>query len=304
MKVNVPPIKCQGIKTKLVPFINHIVNWDYSGTWIEPFVGSGVVGFNILPQKAVFSDSNPHIINFYNAIKTGDITAKTARAFLELEGKHLSVQGADYYYKIRERFNEEGSPLDFLFLNRSCFNGMIRFNRSGGFNVPFGHKPNRFSPAYVTKIVNQISYVQEAIKFNDWEFIHQDFQQSIFQANELDFIYCDPPYIDRHADYYNSWGDEFEKQLHALLSKTPAKFILSTWHSNQYRENTYIDSLWSDFNIITREHFYHVGAKEKNRKPMLEALVMNYKPREIYKFEERAPIQLQLFEGKEKYISK
>lgn len=299
MKVNVPPIKCQGIKTKLVPIIKNIVEWDDRGKWIEPFVGSGVVGFNILPKRALFSDSNPHIIKFYKAIQAGEITSEKARVFLESEGKKLSNRGADFYYSVRERFNQKGNPLDFLFLNRSCFNGMIRFNGGGKFNVPFGHKPNRFAPAYITKIVNQIAYVQDALLLNEWEFICQDFEQTIKLAEENDFIYCDPPYIGRHVDYYNGWGDEQEVKLHRMLSDTNARFILSTWHSNQHRNNLYIDSHWSDFYIITKEHFYHIGANEKNRKPMLEALVTNYKPETIA--DESIPVQLKLFERKEKY---
>lgn len=299
MKVNVPPIKIQGIKTKLVPLIKDVIQWDFSGKWIEPFMGSGVVGFNIRPKKAVFSDTNPHIINFYNEIKSGEITSTFVRQFLENEGAKLAKMGADYYYEVRERFNEKGNPMDFLFLNRSCFNGMIRFNGSGKFNVPFGHKPNRFAPAYVTKIVNQISYVEDALQLNDWGFVCQNFEDAIAVAKGKDFIYCDPPYIGRHTDYYNSWQDENEKRLYQLLSNSDAKFILSTWHSNQHRENAYIDSLWSDFYMVTKEHFYHVGAKEKNRKPMLEALIMNYEP--VLKIEKRAPEQIRMFERRAKY---
>ena len=300
MKVKVPPIKCQGIKTKLVPIIKNIIEWDSNeGKWIEPFVGSGVVGFNVLPKRAVFGDNNPHLINFYNAIKTGKITPKIARAFLIENGNQLSNKGSDFYYLVRERFNDEGDPLDFLFLNRSCFNGMIRFNKDGKFNVPFGHKPNRFAPAYVTKIVNQITYVHNALQMNEWEFICQDFDETIKQAGEKDFIYCDPPYIGRHVDYYNSWDDKHEIKLYKFLSDTPAKFILSTWHSNQHRMNPYIASHWSDFYTITKEHFYHIGASEKNRKPMLEALVTNYKPQILVNKSTLA--QLRLFECKEHY---
>ncbi len=300
MKVHAPPIKCQGIKTKLVPFIKQVVSWDGNGKWIEPFVGSGVVGFNILPKQALFCDSNPHIINIYNAIKAKEITPESVRVFLESEGKKLSAGGADYYYAVRDRFNEHNEPLDFLFLNRSCFNGLIRFNGSGKFNVPFGHKPNRFSPAYVTKIVNQIAFVHDAVQLNQWDFICQDFKTTIQSAGQDDFIYCDPPYIGRHVDYYSGWSEEHEIKLHQLLTETPARFVLSTWHSNQHRENLYIDSHWSDFQIITREHFYHVGASEENRKPMLEALVMNYEPENISD-ETNVPVQLAMFEKQKKY---
>ena len=88
-------------------------------------------------------------------------------------------------------------------------------------------------------------------------------------------IYCDPPYIGRHVDYYNGWNDQHEQQLFKCLKGVKGKFILSTWHHNDFRKNDYIDSLWQPFNIYTREHFYHVGANENNRNPMIEALVTN-----------------------------
>ena len=63
-KIHVPPIKIQGIKTKLVPLIKDNIIMDKEMLWVEPFMGSGVVGFNIRPQQAIFADTNPHIINF------------------------------------------------------------------------------------------------------------------------------------------------------------------------------------------------------------------------------------------------
>jgi DNA adenine methylase len=301
-KVYVPPIKCQGIKTKLVTWIKGVIDWNEQGRWVEPFVGSGVVGFNILPSRAVFSDSNPHLINFYDAINRGVITPAKTRRFLEEEGKRLASGGADYYYEVRERFNANHEPLDFLFLNRSCFNGVIRFNNKGEFNVPFGHKPQRFSPAYITKIVNQIAFVADAMHLNDWEFVCQDFESTLDQVRSGDFVYCDPPYIGRHVDYYSSWDDERENKLFQTLGKCPTKFILSTWHSNQHRINPFIDSLWSEFYIITREHFYHVGARENNRKPMLEALVLNYRPLRL-NGRDGEMIQLRLLEPRSKYTA-
>ena len=302
-RIIVPPIKTQGIKTKLVPWIKEHIQMEGSGRWIEPFMGSGVVGFNIRPEKAMFSDNNPHIIRFYQEINSGKITAGIVRNFLEKEGAILRERGKEFYYEVRERFNDSHEPLDFLFLNRSCFNGMIRFNRKGGFNVPFNHKPERFAKAYVTKIVNQVRNVQELCKLNQWEFICQDFQKTFTIAKKEDFIYCDPPYAGRHADYFNSWDEEKDQELFRLLSQTEANFILSTWHSNEYRENQRIKDYWSNFHIVTQSHFYHLGAKEKNRKPMMEALVMNNRPREIktslYRVERH--VQSRLLESQNNY---
>ncbi len=274
--VYVPPIKIQGIKTKLVPLIKESIAIDKKSVWIEPFMGSGVVGFNVEPHNAIFADTNPHIIKFYNQIKDGIITPHIVREFLEHEGKLLEQGDDEYYYTVRARFNQEHNPLDFLFLNRSCFNGMIRFNKSYDFNVPYGHKPQRFAKAYVTKIVNQVAHVSSLLQQHDWHFICQSFEETISMAEKNDFIYCDPPYIGRHVDYYDSWDEQSEAALHKALVKSKAKFMLSTWDHNDYRQNEYITLIWHDCEKNTQEHFYHVGAKERNRNPVIEALLTNY----------------------------
>lgn len=278
-KVFVPPIKIQGIKTKLVPVIKENVSMDSDTLWVEPFMGSGVVGFNTAPNKAVFADTNPHIIKFYNEIKTGKITASFVREFLEQEGNYLAEKEDEYYYEVRNRFNKKHDSLDFLFLNRSCFNGMIRFNKKFEFNVPYGHKPQRFAKAYITKIVNQVSHIELLLKDRDWEFVCQSFEETIRKAEDNSFIYCDPPYIGRHVDYYDSWDEEKEKQLCSVLHKSDSRYMLSTWDFNAYRKNEYIDLLWGDCCKTTREHFYYLGAREKNRNAMTEALLTNYDPK-------------------------
>lgn len=274
-KTFVPPIKIQGIKTKLVPFISENIFIKSDTLWIEPFMGSGVVGFNLAPKNAVFSDANPHIIQFYNEIKSGRITGDISREFLKTEGAKLKTEGAKHYYEVRKRFNTYHRSLDFLFLNRSCFNGMIRFNKNYEFNVPYGHKDGRFSKAYITKISNQIFHIQELLQKNNWTFECNSFEEVLKIADKNSFIYCDPPYIGRHVDYYDSWDEKQEQQLFTTLCKTNADFIVSTWHHNQYRKNEFIDTLWNSCRKVTTEHFYFVGAKEKNRNSITEALLSN-----------------------------
>ena len=275
-EVLVPPIKIQGIKTKLVPFIKSNLPETPIGVWVEPFMGSGVVGFSIAPPVAIFADLNPHLIAFYQEVKTGKITSKIVREFLEFEGNLLSTLNENHYYTVRERFNRDHAPLDFLFLNRSCFNGMIRFNRNLAFNVPFGHKPERFSKAYITKIVNQVARVEALIRMNDWTFICQSYEKTIAVADENTFVYCDPPYIDRHVDYFDSWDETSEITLEKTLRESGARFMLSTWDHNVHRNNKYLDLIWKEYIKVTQPHFYFVGAKEENRGEMIEALLMNY----------------------------
>jgi len=300
VKTGVPPIKSQGIKTKLVPWIKGIVPNDFNGTWIEPFMGTGAVAFNVAPQRAILCDANPHLINFYSGMASGEITPEVVKEYLIREGELLLSKGEDHYYFIRDRFNSEHSPLDFLFVNRAGFNGMIRFNRKGGFNIPFCRKPQRFAQAYVTKIINQVAWTCKIIKTKEFVFKYQDFNKTISEASSSDIIYCDPPYIGRHVDYYNGWDDSHEQELFDRLSDFKGKFILSTWHHNDYRENEYIKTLWSKHCVLTREHFYHVGGQEKNRNPVIEALVTNFNAISTERKNE-TPFQYTLFETQAKY---
>ena len=258
-KVFVPPIKIQGIKTKIVKLISDNMCLTSDSIWYEPFMGSGVVGLNLAPHKAVFSDTNPYVIALYNDIKEKRVTSQIVREFLEYEGAILREKDDEHYYFIRDRFNEKHNTLDFLFLNRSCFNGMIRFNRHYKFNVPYGHKSERFAKAYVTKIVNQVKHLETIFPQNDWEFVCCSFEETIARARTNDFIYCDPPYIGRHVDYYDSWDEEHEINLHNMLVASKARFMLSTWDYNKYRKNDYLDTVWKECYKVTQEHFYHVG---------------------------------------------
>lgn len=277
-KIFVPPIKIQGIKTKLVPWIIENLPPENFSTWFEPFMGSGVVGFNVRPKRAIFADINPHIINFYNALKSREISSDELKYFLTEQGKILSERGENFYLEVRERFNKFRRPQDFLFLNRACFNGMIRFNRAGKFNVPFNHKPHRFSKAYVTKIFNQLRYVEECFELFDWNFVCQDFRETISQAKILAdvFIYCDPPYLGRHADYFDAWNEISETELCAALKNSGTKFMLSTWDHNDFRKNSSVETHWNFCNKASKNHFYHVGASEQNRHSMVETILTNY----------------------------
>ena len=284
MSVIIPPIKSQGIKTKLVPWINDLIlqsGLDLQNTnWIEPFFGTGVVGLNaIVGGNRIVGDTNPHIISFYEQVQNGEITPQNMRTYLEQEGQILCESEEDGYVHFREiknRFNTDHSSFDFIFLSRAGFNGMMRFNRKGEWNIPFCKKANRFAPAYITKICNQIKESSKVIQSHDWTFYNQDFIDTINMAQEGDIIYCDPPYFGRYVDYYNGWTEKDEERLYNALINTPAHFILSTWHHNEFRHNEMMDKYWNQFHIETQEHFYHGGGHIENRHAIVEALVFNF----------------------------
>ena len=191
MPVIIPPIKSQGIKTKLVPWINDLIltsGVSLTARWIEPFFGTGVVGFNCPIMGAhIVGDTNPHIINFYQKVQNGEVTPYTMRAYLEREGRLLEAADEDgyaHYRLVRDRFNKEHSPYDFIFLSRAGFNGMMRFNKQGCWNIPFCKKPERFAPAYITKICNQIENIARIIGGKKWVFNNVHFL-TLFIATHL-----------------------------------------------------------------------------------------------------------------------
>lgn len=270
-----PPIKIQGIKTKLVPWIAHAVQWHGKGRWVEPFVGSAAVVLNVAPPRALLADTNQHIIDFYRQIQNRTISPLVVRQYLEEEGAALLRKGETHYYDIRERFNSHGNPLDLLFLNRSCFNGMMRFNRKGGFNVPFCRKPERFRPALITKICNQVAWAQSVIGDKDWVFTCQPWQKTLSEAGADDFVYMDPPYVGRYADYYSQWSEADASALADAIKSLPSGFAYSMWKANRYRQNEHLSGHFSDFPMETFSHFYHLGASEHLRNEMEEALVIS-----------------------------
>jgi DNA adenine methylase len=254
------------------------VQWLGKGTWIEPFLGSGVILFNVRPHRAIVNDINPHIIRFYESVYTGVINYRLVKEYLIREGQKLLDNGRidrhSYYYEVRDRFNDEGNPLDFLFLSRACFNGMMRFNSSGEFNVPFCRKPDRFRPAYITKIANQVRILQGIMKGKEWEFRVGDWRDCLNDVRAADFAYFDPPYIGRHTDYYNQWSEQDALELAQAVPTLPCGYAVSMWKENKYRVNGRLQDDWGQTVQRTQKHYYHVGPTEALRNEVEEALLI------------------------------
>ena len=273
----IPPIKCQGKKTKLVSHIKELyskLKLDNS-VYYEPFMGSGIVGFNIEPERAIFSDNNPYIIKFYNSIKSNEIDLDTIRIFLEEEGKKLLESGKDYYNLVRDRFNKDGNILDFLFLNRCCFNGLMRFNRNGKFNVPYCKKDDKLSSDYIDKIIDQVKKVKELLdRHSDWQFICSDWKDIVKDAKEEDIIYCDPPYLGLFSTYYTEYDINNEKELQDFLNNIcNSKWIYSSWKENKDKTNEFILDLIGKYDSIDIEHRYQIGSKNEYRNKVVEILI-------------------------------
>ena len=154
-----------------------------TNTYFEPFLGGGAVFFDLLPQHAVLSDLNNELITTFNVIKNN------VEELISLLKKHK--HNKEYFLKVRAQKVFELSELEiasrFIFLNRTCFNGMYRVNSKGEFNVPFGDNKNPL----ICNVDNlrKVSYVLKNVEIKN-----QDYKEVLKKAKKGDFIYFDPPY--------------------------------------------------------------------------------------------------------------
>jgi len=209
-----PPLKWVGGKRWLVPYLKEIYNTHRHRRLVEPFVGGLSVALGLMPEKALLNDINPHLINFYLWLKRG--------FYPRLEMKY----DRELYYTYKNRFNQlivegknntqEAAEL-FYYLNRTCYNGLCRFNRKGEFNVPFGKHKN------ITYTKDFTTYIEV---FRNWEFTCLDFRK--VKIIPGDFVYADPPY-DVEFTKYNPGGFSWEDQvtLAEMLTEHTGPVVLS-----------------------------------------------------------------------------
>jgi len=222
-----PFLKWAGGKTQLISEIEKNLPNSTIDTYVEPFVGSGAVLFWILGEfiqleKAVVNDINEDLINTYKTIQSN---SKELISILEiLQDEYHSLESVDdkkkeYYYQKRELFNNrkqnqtEHSAL-FIFLNRTCFNGLYRVNRKNEFNVPMGSYKK---PTICDK--SNILAVSEALQ--KVELLCGDFEQTVNHATSNTLFYFDPPYKPlSETSSFNSYAkDEFDDEEQIRLKK-------------------------------------------------------------------------------------
>jgi DNA adenine methylase len=209
-----PPLKWAGGKRWQVPYLRPLWEQNISHRLVEPFCGGLAVTLGLSPQRALLNDINPHVINFYGWLKRG------------LRTSVVMTNNERQYYAHRERFNQlltdgratsqEAAEL-FYYLNRTGYNGLCRFNRKGGFNVPFGRY------ARITYTRDFTSY-RECL--SDWDFVNTDFEAIALEPD--DFVYADPPY-DVEFTSYSKEGFGWEDQVRAAewLAGHPGPVVLS-----------------------------------------------------------------------------
>jgi DNA adenine methylase len=270
-------LKIVGIKTRLIKVIARNVAWEGKGRWIEPCLGSGVVLFNLCPRVAIAGDINPHVIAFYSQLYDGKITTHEIRAFLTLHSEMFKTYGADYYAKIRNRFNDDQEPLYFLLLSRTCFNGLIRFNKKGQFNAPFCNEPYRLTKKLILEVTLRANWVIQQMARMKVEFVCGDFKETLKRAVEGDYIYLDPPYSGRFTGYYDQWGEERDTEIVNFMKSSRCGIMVSTWKNDAKADNPFYSRVVDDVDdvrVVISRHKYIVGAKAEWREGVMEALLI------------------------------
>lgn len=286
-----PPLKIQGKKTKLVPSImglaNKIIDTNPEiDTWVEPFFGTGAVGFNCPDRikNIIVGDINPHIVEFYESINNGYLNTKNIKHELSIHCKHLmdsEENGYAYYREMVYEFNETKDPMLFLALTRTSFNGLMRFNKKGEWNVPYCKDNKKLNEHLVDNLCKEIEKLSVFMHEKKFSIECCDYKKILEKGKEYNsIVYCDPPYYGLYTNYYNTWNEENEKELCDSLKSLEKPYIVSTWYNNGVKENETIKKYWSNCNIELVDHKYIIGAKSGNRRNVSEAILYNFKNQE------------------------
>lgn len=196
-KIVYPVIKWAGGKRRLAPVI---ASYFFDGnllklgsTYFEPFLGGGALMFFLKHKNAVGIDQNPELINFYNVLKTSP-----EELFETLQNEFAPFHSESFYYEVRNRdlasdfvksFTKVERAARFVYLNKSCFNGIWRVNSKGHNNVPWNHQ-NTVSLPSLESIMSAHDYIVE----NNISFVRGDYKKVLDKAKTGDFVYFDPPY--------------------------------------------------------------------------------------------------------------
>ena len=301
MKEVKPFVKWAGGKGSLIPQLKNFYPFELENEtikkYVEPFVGGGAVLINILQKynvkEAYAFDINMDLINCYNVIKTN---VEELIKELEVKEKEFLVLGdverQKYFYDVRKEYNsyrisEEELNIkratEFIFLNKTCFNGLYRVNKNGEFNVPCGKYKN---PTICdSKNLRNLSYLIRNVEFQ-----YGDYKKSEKYIDSNTFVYFDPPYrplsITSGFTSYakEDFNDENQKELANYfkeLDEKNAKLMLSNSNpKNTNKEDNFFEEIYKGFNINEISAKRMINANVKGRGEISELLITNYKEME------------------------
>ena len=292
-----PFVKWAGGKGNLIPQLNNFYPYELKNgiieRYIEPFVGGGAVLIDILQkydvQEAYAFDINIDLINSYNIIKNNVEDLITNLKQMETEYLQLEQEERkNYFYNKRDEYNnytlKENEQniqraAQFIYLNRTCFNGLYRVNKAGKFNVPMGsHKnPTICDEENLRNLSKLIQNVQ---------FQYGDYKKSMEYVTENTFVYFDPPYrpLNTTSGFTSYTKEDFDDdnqrelaEFYRELNTQNVKLMLSNSNpKNTNKEDTFFDNIYQGFNIDEIYASRMINANSKGRGKISEILVTNY----------------------------
>jgi DNA adenine methylase len=225
-----PLVKWSGGKSDEIKQFEKYFPSEYD-TYIEPFIGGGSVYFNLSPKKAIISDVHCELIDFYKCI--GEGKSKEIHDFMI-----DTPNDEETYYKIRDKMTINDT-LDnakrFYYQRKTCFRGMLRYNKNGKFNIPFG----KYKTINYSEVVNP--HYEDLLKRT--EILNASFEH-VFETynNENNFMFLDPPYDSEFTDYgYCQFGKEEQKKLATLFKETKIKCLMVIGKTK------FIEELYKDY---------------------------------------------------------
>ena len=266
-----PFIRWAGGKSKIISNLLEYVPHEYGRYW-EPFLGAGSMFFALKPEFSILSDLNDHLISCYKIVK--DHPEKIYKLLKEYSSK----TSESYYYKMRDKYNNTlslSNPIEhaalFIYLNKTCFNGIFRVNTKGKFNVPYGYKK---TPAIPSKdLLMEISN-----SLGGAELLSGSFEKILLAAKKKDFIYLDPPYppINGTSFFTHYTKERFDKndqrkvaEIAGYLGSRGCKVMISN------AETDLIMSLYKGWKIISLPVTRWITCK-KHKHKVNEVVILNY----------------------------
>lgn len=259
-------LKWAGGKSKSIPLLQEVIG-KFNGKLIEPFVGAGTVFINVEASNYIIGDCNQDLINLYECLRSNgtNFINKVKEFFVP------GFNNKETYYHLRKRFNNTNDIINraclFVYLNKHCFNGLCRYNKSNIFNVPFGTYKSVYFP--------EKEMLDFMIKLNACEIYCQDFEQTINMAKLDDVIYSDPPYVPltTTAQFTNYSMGGFSNEQHIRLAKLAedscCKFLISN-HDTEFTRELYKNA----DEILTKDVGRCINSKGQCRQPVKELLAI------------------------------
>lgn len=290
-----PFIKWAGGKGQLIEQLDDLLPADFNKwenvTYIEPFIGGGAMFFYMLQtysniKYAVINDINEDLTTCYKVIRDNPI--ELIRSLTEIQKEYFSLKKEGeqkiFFLLRREEFNTKSSDIIrnttlFLFLNRTCFNGLYRVNKAGKFNVPFGKykKPTICDPKTI--------YADSSLLQNV-EIMTGDYQQTYLHVKKNTFFYFDPPYrplseTSSFNDYSKEPFNDIEqvrlKSFCDKINNEDCHFMLSNSDCfNTISHDRFFEDLYINYNIARVWASRSVNANPEKRGKLQEILVYNY----------------------------